>query len=1302
QLHQRFDSRHQRLDIRRAPMMRLVHAWDEPNQRWLGWLQFHHLVMDHTTLEVVRHEMQACLLGQGAQLGLTVPYRNYIAQVRLGMSQEEHEAFFRDMLSDVDEATLPFGLQEVQGDGHDIEEGCLAVDLELSRRLRAQARQLGVSAASLVHLAWAQLLSKASGRDDVVFGTVLLGRMQGGEGSERALGVFINTLPLRVSLGDQGVRDGVKATHRRLTALLGHEHASLALAQRCSGVVAPAPLFSALLNYRHTSVAVTDETLTAWNGMHALALGDEERTNYPLTLNVDDRGEDFLLTVQTVPLIDGARICAYMQQTLSNLVNALEQAPQTPLHAIAILPDSEREQLLEQWKQPGTAYTSETCTSETPIHLQFEARAAQQPDAVALVFETQTLSYGELNARANQVAHRLLAHGVRPDDRVAICVERGPAMIIGLLGILKSGAGYVPLDPAYPLERLAYTLGDSAPVALLSQRSVQSTLPASEVPVISLDDDLQGESVCNPQVPVKPSNLAYVIYTSGSTGLPKGVMVEHRNVARLFSATEEWFGFNEQDVWALFHSFAFDFSVWEIWGALLHGGRLLIVPQLVSRSPEDFYNLLCSAGVTVLNQTPSAFRQLIAAQAENTQAHSLRQVIFGGEALETAMLKPWYARQANAGTQLVNMYGITETTVHVTYYPLQPEDAQRLGASPIGRRIPDLQLYVLDARGEPVPVGVVGELYVGGAGVARGYLNREALTAERFLDNPFSHTADARMYRTGDLGRWLADGSLEYLGRNDEQVKIRGFRIELGEIEARLAEYPDVRDAVVLCREDVPGDKRLVAYVTAQQPESLLDIESLREHLQGALPEHMVPAAYVQLDELPLTANGKLDRKALPVPDRSALASRGYAAPENDTEMAIARIWQDLLQLEQVGRHDNFFELGGHSLLAVKLIERMRQIDLVADVRVLFSQPTLSALAAAVGGKGAVEVPANLIPAGCERITPDMLPLAALSQDDIDRVVASVPGGLANVQDIYALAPLQEGILYHHLAATEGDPYLQYALFAFDSLERLHSFAQALQGVIDRHDILRTAVLWERLDAAVQVIWREAPLGMDEWVLNPADGDIAEQLLKRLDPRHTRLDIRQAPMLRIGYAHDAENDRWLGMLLFHHLVDDATSLRTLTSEIESYMLGQQASLPPSVPYRNYVAQAMLGVSREEHEAFFRDMLGDIDEPTLPFGLLDVQGDGRGIEEVHQPVDMDLSRRLRLQARQFGVSSASLYHLAWARVLGAVSGKEEVVFGTVLLGRLQGGAGSDRALGMFINTLPLRVTLGEQGVRSGLK
>ncbi|MBI6806886.1 non-ribosomal peptide synthetase, partial [Pseudomonas syringae] len=443
---------------------------------------------------------------------------------------------------------------------------------------------------------------------------------------------------------------------------------------------------------------------------------------------------------EIVPLAE--RLQQVTEQGLAN--------DQLPVHEFSLITKTDALQI-RTWNA-GQPHSAEYLT----IHQQFEARAAERPDAVALMFEGQTLSYGELNARANQVAHRLLAQGVRPDDRVAICVERGPAMIIGLLGILKSGAGYVPLDPAYPLERLAYTLGDSAPVALLSQQSVQQALPVSDVPLIYLDDvDLQDERACNPQVAVKPSDLAYVIYTSGSTGLPKGVMVEHRNVARLFSATRDWFGFNEQDIWALFHSFAFDFSVWEIWGALLHGGRLLIVPQLVSRSPEDFHDLLCSAGVTVLNQTPSAFRQLIAAQGEKEQAHSLRQVIFGGEALDTAMLKPWYARSVNADTQLVNMYGITETTVHVTYYPLQPEDAQRVGASPIGKRIPDLQLYLLDAYGHPLPPGAVGELYVGGAGVARGYLNRDELNATRFLDDPFASEPGARMYRSGDLGRWL-------------------------------------------------------------------------------------------------------------------------------------------------------------------------------------------------------------------------------------------------------------------------------------------------------------------------------------------------------------------------------------------------------------------------------------------------------------------------------------------------------------------------------------------------------------------
>ena len=573
-------------------------------------------------------------------------------------------------------------------------------------------------------------------------------------------------------------------------------------------------------------------------------------------------------------------------------------------------------------------------------------------------------------------------------------------------------------------------------------------------------------------------------------------------------------------------------------------------------------------------------------------------------------------------------------------------------------------VYLLDAHLRPVPLGVAGELYVGGSGVARGYLNRADLTAERFLQDPFN---GGRMYRTGDLARWLPDGNLEYLGRNDDQVKLRGIRVELGEIDSCLAALDGVDEAVVLVCED-----RLIAWFTAQQP---LDIEHLRTQLQAQLPAALVPVAYVQVHALPLTANGKLDRKALPEPDQGALLSRAYAAPQGGVETTLAAIWAEVLQVEQVGRHDHFFELGGHSLLAVSLIERMRQAGLSADVRVLFSQPTLAALAAAVGSGREVEVPANRIAAGCQRITPDLLSMVMLDQMTIDHVVAQVPGGAANVQDIYPLAPLQEGILYHHITAGQGDPYLLQSRLAFASLERLHAFAQALQQVIDRHDILRTAVVWEGLAQPLQVVWRTARLQVQA-------GD-----LQGFDPRHYHVSLTQAPLIRLVYAHDPARQQVDAILLFHHIALDHTALDSVRHEMQASLLGQPQSVGAATPYRNYVAQARLGVSEQEHEQFFREMLGDIDEPTLPFGLQDVRGDGTAIEEAQQHLTPDLNARLRTQARLLGVSAASLFHLAWARVLASTSGQENVVFGTVLLGRMQGGKGSDRALGMFTYCAP---------------
>jgi amino acid adenylation domain-containing protein len=670
-------------------------------------------------------------------------------------------------------------------------------------------------------------------------------------------------------------------------------------------------------------------------------------------LHVEEHSTGLLMTVDyDAGRFDAGTIQRFLGHCESLLASAISD-PSALVSRLPLLTETERQRILVEWNSPTAKYPSEHCIPEL-----FEEQARKTPAAVAVVFEDASLSYSELNRRANQIAHYLRELGVGPDKLVAICVERSLEMIVAVLAVLKAGGGYVPLDPAYPAERLRYMLNDCAPLALLTEGHLAGLFAglSETFPVLDLADaarwkDQPETNLDTAGMGLTPHHLAYVIYTSGSTGEPKGVMVEHLNVARLFQATNAWFHFSGSDVWTLFHSYAFDFSVWEIWGALLHGGRLVIVSRDLARSPEEFYKLICREKVTILNQTPSAFRQLIAAQAARGEAHQLRHVIFGGEALEVAALKPWYEQDRNQHTELVNMYGITETTVHVTYRSLARVDTEKRGASPIGSRIPDLRIYILDESGEPVPVGVAGELHVGGAGVARGYLNRPELTLERFVADPFVADGKARMYRTGDVGRWLADGTIEFLGRNDLQVKIRGFRIELGEIEARLTEHGAVRDVVVIAREDTPGDKRLVAYYTAERTGTAARPDVLRAHLCAKLPEYMVPAAYVRLDSLPLTANGKLDRKALPPPEVDAypLRSDEIEAPADHFEARLRDIFCSVLGLSEAGVDDDFFELGGHSLNAVQLFHEINiSFNLTLPLATLFHAPTVRRMAAII------------------------------------------------------------------------------------------------------------------------------------------------------------------------------------------------------------------------------------------------------------------------------------------------------------------------------------------------------------------
>ncbi len=1286
QLEARYDPRSHRIDVGRAPLMQVHAAHDAAGGRWLVRLLSHHLAVDHTTLERVIEEARAIGQGRAEDLPQPVPFRNFVAQARLGVSEADHEAYFRAKLGDIDEPTAPFGLLSVQGDGREIAEAARTLKPELSGALRGHARRLGVSAASMMHVAWGLVLSRTTGRQDVVFGTVLFGRMQGGAQSARALGLFINTLPVRMRVAQTGVETSVKETHAQLAELMRHEHAPLVLAQRCSGVPAQTPLFTSLLNYRHGLRHRADAATPGGDDIELLSA--RERTNYPLTLSVDDLGQDFSLTVQVSGHVDPRRVCAFMETALEQLAQALGEQPQCDIGGLDVLPRSEREQMVYAWNATEHDYPIEQC-----IHQLFEAQVDRKPEAIALTFEGQRLSYAELNARANRLAHYLQGRGVGPDRLVALCAERGIEMVVGLLAILKAGGAYVPLDPAYASDRLRGIVEDSQPALVLADAVGRAALGELDgaLPVIDLETDAlrwREMPATNPEVASQHvHHLAYVIYTSGSTGRPKGVMVEHAQVVRLFGATQAWFGFDERDVWTLFHSYGFDFSVWEMWGALLHGGRLVIVPTEVTRTPSAFFALLCAEGVTVLNQTPSAFQALMSAQEEreeaagnieraNVVAHRLRYVIFGGEALEPRTLASWYARHGER-TQLVNMYGITETTVHVTYCALRAEDAMRLGASPIGVRIPDLQLYVLDDRREPVPMGVTGELYVGGAGVARGYLNRPELTRERFIDDPF--VAGGRLYRTGDLARWRTDGSLEYLGRNDFQVKIRGFRIELGEIEAQLAKVAGVREVVVLARDSAAdtdqnadlnasatansSEKRLVAYYTGDA-----DVAALRAQAAQHLPSYMVPSAYVRLDAWPLTPNGKLDRRALPEPADDAYARAEYEAPRGAKEEALAAIWRELLHVERVSRHDNFFELGGHSLLAVQLVSRLRQaLSVEVALSTVFDAPVLSALASRLDDN-----------------TAEVLPPIPLAPRD-GRIALSLAQ-----QRLWFLTQL-EGVseAYHMSGAVRLDGPLNREV-----LQR------ALNRIVMRHEALRTCFVREEGEP-IQVIQPHADLTMSYHDLREAEQ--SEQRAKNLSQAHASapFDLSRDLPVRVLLLQLAD-EAHVVQVVMHHIASDGWSVGVFLQELSalygSFIAEQGDPLAPlPLQYADYAAwqrRWLASGQLEKQGAFWQTNLSGA--PTL----LELPTDRpRPPKQSHAGVSVEvklgaaLSERVKRLSQRHGVTPYMTLLSSWAAVLSRLSGQEEVVIGSPVAGRNRTEV--EALIGFFVNTLALRLDLSSE-------
>jgi amino acid adenylation domain-containing protein len=932
----------QRLNLREAPLMRLQVLEGEAGQ-WYGLLQLHHVVCDNESLRTMLTEVMACVDGRGQGLPEPIPYRNHVAQALEYARRHDAQAFFREKLAEVDEPTAPFGLLDVHGDGTRTLESRQSLEPALARRIRLQARRLSVSAATLFHAAWALVVAHTSGREDVVFGTVLLGRMQSTAGAQRVLGMFINTLPLRLRLHGVSVRELIDLTQHELMELLGHEQASLAEAQRCSSVAPSAPLFTSALNYLHSAYGAASEGTSPVSGIQVLE--SREWTNYPIILYVDDVGDAFTLTAQTDLRIDPERIADSLRTSVQILVETIERVPRTPALSLPIIPDTERRQLLDSFNATRAAYPRGV------VHELFEEQVRRTPEAIALVCGNERLSYSELNGRANQLARCLVNRGVVPNRLVALCVDRGVAMIVGMLGILKAGGAYVPLDPAYPMDRLNYMLKDADACVLLTQERLKERLESGGAQVVVLDRQVaeldqhdRGDVKARP-VEMTAQHLAYVIYTSGSTGAPKGVMVEHGGVMNFLGAMQRNPGMTAKDRLLAVTTICFDIAALEIYLPLVSGATVVLASREEASDGQSLAALLERYEITMLQATPATYQLLLNA---GWRGREHLKALCGGEALTRDLSRKLLARVGS----LWNVYGPTETTIWSCRNQITTGSEEGGPVESIGSPIENTRIYILDRNRELVPIGVPGEIYIAGAGVARGYLNRPDLTGERFVTDPFAAELGARMYRTGDLGRWRADATIEYLGRNDHQVKIRGYRIELGEIEAQLTRHEQVKEAVVVAREDVPGDKRLVAYVTFRDAEPVATavmLEAVRAHAKAALPDYMVPNAFVKLDHLPHTANGKLNRRALPAPELEAYASDRYEAPEGQLEETLASIWRELLRTPRIGRKDSFFTLGGHSLLAMQAIVRIRAtLGIDVPMSLLLEHPTLGELSARI------------------------------------------------------------------------------------------------------------------------------------------------------------------------------------------------------------------------------------------------------------------------------------------------------------------------------------------------------------------
>jgi amino acid adenylation domain-containing protein len=1260
--------------LSKAPLMRLA-LIRLTEQTWHFIWSYHHLLLDGWSRMLILHEVmayyEACCQDKDLDIAPARPYRDYIGWLKQ-QDLSRAEAFWRQSLKGF---TAPISLRVDRGSSnlpHQAEgnrKQHIFLSIPTTNALRSLAREQRLTLNTVVQGVWALLLSRYSGEADVVFGTIVSGRPITLAGAESMVGLFINALPVRCQVPPHAwVLPWLKKLQEQQVELRQHEHSPLVLVQSWSELSRGLPLFESVVAFENYPVDVS--SLTSVPDLQITDVRSVDRSHHPLSLEVRPSPDLGLQITYDCDRFDDNTI----RRMLGHVKTILEEIATTPerrLSELSLLTAAERQQLM-CWNDTNRQYDQHLC-----LHQLIEAQVVQSPDTIAVVFEDQQLTYAQLNAKANQLAHYLCRLGVRPEVRVGICLERSLEMVIGLLAVLKAGGAYVPLDPTYPQERLAFMVADAQAPILLTHSGLVDGLPSHQSRVVCLDTAwvaIEAECEENLSSGVLLDNSAYIIYTSGSTGKPKGVVITHRGICNRILWAQEFYCLTEKDRVLQKTPFSFDVSVWEFFWPLLAGAHLIVAQPGSHRDSAYLVQTIAEQQITLMHLVTPMLRVFVEEQGLET-CNCLRVVICGGEPLFFDVQDRFFAQ---LDAELHNLYGPTEASVDVTFWPCERASDRQI--IPIGRPIANTQIYIVDSQLQLAPVGLPGELYIGGVNLARGYLNRPELTAEKFIPNPFSDQPGARMYKTGDLARYLPDGNIDFLGRIDLQVKLRGFRIELGEIEAALTEYPPVRDAVVLLQELEPGDKRLVAYIVAHQEEALT-IGELRLFLKGKLPDYMVPTDFILLDGLPLLPNGKVNRSTLlsleaAKPELEAAA----LAPRCPIESALSGMWTDMLRLKRVGVHDSFFDLGGHSLLATQLVSRIRttfQVEL--SLRSFFETPTIAGIAQCIETAHwtAEELPPPLT-AGAR---PSSLPLSFAQQR------------------LWFIDQLSPGNLAYNLAI---------AVRLVGPLN-VPLFCRSLNEVVRRHESLRTT--FPVVDGTpVQRITPFCPVILPVADCQQLPEVDQKALLLRLaaEAAQQSFDLARGPLLHPALLRLAAGQHVL-LLTLHHIITDGWSMGILIRELvalyQAFIHQQSAALPElPIQYADYALwqrHQLQGALLTAQLDYWRSQLADLSPLALPTDRVrPPQPSFRGAS-VPFELPPDLTQALKSLSQHSGTTLFMTLLAAFQLLLARYTRQDDLAVGTPVANRTY--AETESLIGCFVNTLVLRTRLaGEMSFRALLQ